>query len=426
MVLVSRRDAQTKPTAHRPLLAPGRGKRALSHVGGPTETAGDPALARAMAVAFTVRAGERDATLTHPFHAYPARLHPEIARQLVGLAESFLGRSGPLTILDPFCGSGTVGVETLVAGHRAWGRDLSPLAVELARIKTRLTTAAERRAVVDAAHRLAREAAAAVRAGVRAPVPRGEEAWFAPHTLAEVAALAALVRDLPPGLVRDASRMLLSSILVKVSRQASDSATQRSAKLVPPGTATRLFARKSLELDRGLASLARAVAPGTPPVEFHVDDATVLAAVADASVDAVITSPPYANTYDYVAHHARRYAWLGLDPGALREREIGAARWFDVPEAGALRFGRELASMCAALARVLRPGGIAWLVIADGAAGQRPLFADEALVAAVRATPLTIAARASQVRPTFDPVSARAFARRPKREHLIALVRRPS
>src|SRR5207302_354401 len=148
------RDPRTRKTAHRPLLGDRRGKRALSNVGGPIERAGDPDLAEALARAFAVRAGERDATLTHPFHAYPARLHPEVARHLVALAPP------RATVLDPCCGSGTVLIEALVAGRRAIGTDLSPLAVELASVKTRITTDPERRAMVETAHALAREGAA--------------------------------------------------------------------------------------------------------------------------------------------------------------------------------------------------------------------------------------------------------------------------
>jgi SAM-dependent methyltransferase len=373
-----------------------------------------------MAEAFAVRAGERDATLTHPFHAYPARLHPEVARRLLALVRA----PAPATVLDPCCGSGTVLVEALAAGHRAVGTDLSPLAIELSRMKTRLTSAAERRALVDAAHAVADEAAAIVRARTRMPVPPGEARWFAPHTLAEVAALAGLIGRMPAGFARDALRMLLSSILVKVSRQASDSDPRLVTKHVAPGAALHFFARKSFELERCLAALAHAVPPRTPRADAHADDATTLATVPDGSVDAVITSPPYANTYDYVAHHARRYAWLGMDASALARSEIGAARWFDVPEAGARRFERELAAMCAAFARVLRPGGLAWVVIADGATGERALPADEALMVALRGTALELAARVSQARPTFDRTSQRAFLRRPKREHLLALRRR--
>src|SRR3954467_176190 len=92
-------DRRSKPTARRPLLGEGGGKRALSNVGGPVESSGDPELSRPMAAAFAVRAGERDATLTHPFHAYPARLHPEVARALVAVVGTRV--SGGATILDP-------------------------------------------------------------------------------------------------------------------------------------------------------------------------------------------------------------------------------------------------------------------------------------------------------------------------------------
>ena len=72
-------------------------------------------------------------TLTHPFHSYPARMHPASARILVELVASS-GVRGP--ILDPFCGSGTTLVEARAEGIRAVGVDLNPLAVLVARAKT--------------------------------------------------------------------------------------------------------------------------------------------------------------------------------------------------------------------------------------------------------------------------------------------------
>ncbi len=404
-----------KPTAHRPLLRRKHAKRALVNVGGTVETAGDPSLSTAVAAALTVRAGERDATLTHPFHAYPARLHPEVARSLLGaLAPSHT------TVLDPFCGSGTVLVEALAAGQRALGRDLSPFAVELAALKTRVTTAEQRRAIVSATNAVAMRAEEVVRMRVKLPVPPGEARWFAPHTLREVAALTSEIAR-AEGLVRHALRMLLSSVLVKVSAQASDSDARPVRKDTPPGTALRLFAYKARELDRCLAALAAAVPKGTPPVDLAVDDASELATVPDATVHAIVTSPPYANTYDYVAHHARRYAWLGIDASRMAAGEIGAARWFEVPEAGVVRFRRELSSMCRAFARVMAPGARAAVVIADGAAGEEPVRADKMLREAAEAAGLRAVARASQERKAFDRDSVRAFAKHPKREHAIVL-----
>jgi hypothetical protein len=406
-----------KPSAHRPLLRRNHAKRALVNVGGPVETAGDEALAQRLAACLTAEPGERDATLTHPFHAYPARLHPDVARSLLDAL-----CPAPTAVLDPFCGSGTVLIEALASGHRPVGRDLSPFAVELAALKTRLTTSNERKAMVNAARALSARAADVARSRVELPVPDGEARWFHPHTLREVAALTREVGR-AEAWVRPALRMLLSSVLVKVSLQSSDSDVHLAHKDVAPGAALNLFAYKARELAPCLAALAAAVPRGTAPVDLAVDDAAQLTTVPAGSVGAIVTSPPYANTYDYVSHHARRYAWLGLDASRMAEGEIGAARWFAQPEVGAQRFARELADLCAAFARVMAPGALAAVVIADGAAGNAPLRADEAIAAAAASAGLQVVARASQERRAYDRESVRAFAQQPKREHVLALGR---
>lgn len=411
-----RRDART---AHRPLLRRPHAKRALVNVGGAVEAVGDEALCARLTEALTVRPGERDATLTHPFHAYPARLHPAVARSLL----SALSLPAGATLLDPFCGSGTVLIEAMAGGMRAVGRDLSPFAVELASLKTRLTSAGDRQRIVAAAGTVAMRAEQGVRMRWHAHVPRGEQRWFYPHTLAELSALSQELHR-TKGVTLAALRMLFSSILVKVSLQASDSDTRKVRKDVPIRAAIHWFADKAHELDRCLAAL-EAAAPGGVSAEVRADDATALETVASDSVDAIVTSPPYANTYDYVAQHERRYVWLDLDDKKMTEREVGAARWFrDEPELGVFRFGRELGLMCRAMSRVLKKGGRAAIVMGDGAAGAEPIFADEMLAEAARGADLKVVARASQARAVFDDDSREAFAKRPKREHVVVLGKR--
>lgn len=404
-----------RPSARRPRLRDPRARRALEQVGGEITATGEPALAARLADALRVRAGEGDATLTHPFHAYPARLHPGTARALVRALELPPGA----TLLDPFCGSGTVLVEAMAAGLRAVGRDLSPLAVALAEVKTWITTPAERREVVRMAYVVGDRARELVRAGARPDIPAGEAGWYLPHTRVELGVLRALLREVR-GPVGDALRMLLSSVLVKVSLQRSDSVMERVEKHVPPGAALHLFSYKSKELERGLAALAAATPPSASR-EVAEDDAASLETVAPGRADGALTSPPYANTYDYVDHHARRYAWLDLDASALRHKEIGAARWFADPAAGAARFRAELAAHFAALSRALRPGATALVVIGDGAARGMELRADATVADAARGAGFSVRATASQPRAAWDAESRSAFARAPRREHVIAL-----
>ena len=69
---------------------------------------------------------------THGFHQYPARMHPEIAKRLIS---KYAKKSSDL-VFDPFMGSGTVLVESMLHGNNSIGIDLNPLAVLLSTVKT--------------------------------------------------------------------------------------------------------------------------------------------------------------------------------------------------------------------------------------------------------------------------------------------------
>ena len=134
---------------------------------------GERGLADALVAALRAPAEEHDVaeTLTHPFHGYPARLHPATARILVEVVGAGARRSAPL--VDPFCGSGTVLVEARAAGRRAIGVDLNPLAVLVARAKTWTVPARRRHELRDAGHAISGAVLAAGRAARRAGAEPG-------------------------------------------------------------------------------------------------------------------------------------------------------------------------------------------------------------------------------------------------------------
>ncbi|MFP3190973.1 MAG: DNA methyltransferase [Thermoproteota archaeon] len=77
-------------------------------------------------------AGENTKYLTHGFHPYPARMMPLISKKVI---ETYAVKEDDI-ILDPFCGSGTVLVESLIHNKDAIGFDINPLAVLIAKAKT--------------------------------------------------------------------------------------------------------------------------------------------------------------------------------------------------------------------------------------------------------------------------------------------------
>jgi DNA modification methylase len=395
-------------------------KRALTNVGGPAERRGEESLARELARAVDVQPGAGLERWTHGFHAYAARLHPDTARRCLRCFAS-----PGCTVLDPFCGSGTVIVEALVAGCRATGRDLNPLAVRLARLRAALTTEEERRALRERAHRVGGVALERVRRGVPAPVAPGiPAAPFPPGVRAELAWLRFLASAERRPFVADALELTLSSLLPKVAERSGATGSAGARRGAPPGAVCRMFASRAGELVRCLAAFRRAVPRDAPPPDVRLDDARTLGTVPDASADLVLTSPPYPNVYDYAAQHALRAAWLRLDDWALRRGEIGARRTFLDPRRGLERWEADGRAWTTALARVMKPGSLALIAGGDGASPLGPLRFDECLERWAPAAGLRLVAAAAQRRPAFDPETRRAFRDRPRREHLVAL-RRP-
>lgn len=408
-------------------------RRSLSNVGGEIERGGDERaseqLAHAVDVAPTAEADAPDRAHVHGFHAYPARAHPVTARRLV---EAFAPARG--LVLDPFCGSGTILIEAMLAGRDALGTDLNPLAVMLARAKTYPRKPEVTAALIESAKEVAAFADARRKAklGATRRLPQEDVSVFAPHVLLEMDGLRAGIEKAPPE-ARPDLQLVLSSILVKLSAKRGDTSDEPLEKRVSAGYPARLFVRKTEELAQRFAVLAAALPSPPPRGRVLLDDAQKLAKVEDASVDAVITSPPYVATYDYLAHHELRMRWLGLDMRRLAKDELGARRHYEhlSPGQALASWEREMAAFLRALARVTKRGAPVVLLIADSATPRGPrgeppeaLRADVVVAdAAAHLGTFEPVARASQVRPHFHAPTMTAFRDKPRAEHALLLRR---
>lgn len=386
-------------------------------------------------------------TLTHPFHTYPARMHPATARVLVDVVGSVAqrdvtkarGMSDRPTLLDPFCGSGTALVEARAEGFRAVGVDLNPLAVLVARAKTWTVPAKRRRDLREIGHAISGEALAAGKAARRSgaqPMPQRKPvgfdpnarnrrlaSWFAPHVRRELELIAMHLDDLrerDPELA-DVLTACLSAILYKVSSRTSDTDGTWVDRNIARGAAARLFAQRVDLLEAGLHDLSR-VAGGSAEV-FEHDVRRMSEVVPDGTAAGLLTSPPYAGTYDYAEHQRLRFDFLGLRHRALDAGEIGARRSFRTSQEGERLWRGALADTLDAISRVLAPNALAAIVIGDSFAGGRAMYALDDLRLALT-DDLVVAAWASQERPMLGAAEKRAFGDRPKAEHVMLLRRR--
>ena len=312
--------------------------------------------------------------LTHRIHPYPAKFIPQIPNALI----QELSGVGD-TVGDIFCGSGTTLVEALTLKRHAVGIDANPLACLIARSKTTALEEAE----VEALQALAAKSRAfgdsilaSGEAGDLFPTERFVSTawrpdyekltfWFETHVIEELAEALQWCQALTTEAARDLALTSLSSIIVAVSRQDSDTRYVRREKNIPQGETMRRFSRT-------LEQATQAAIEFTDIVESrfkrHIVEANLLDMPQIPRLDLVVCSPPYPNAYSYHLYHQTRMIWLGMNQPKFKKEEIGSHRKYSSPgKNGATveTFRGEFASIFQWLARYLKRHGYACLVVGN-------------------------------------------------------------
>ena len=395
-----------------PVLRKERRKQAFSVLGGAVERVGHAESAAALAELLAPDPGLARA-LTHGFHSYAGRMHPFTARTAIARF-SQLGQE----VLDPFCGSGTVLVEAMAAGRKAVGSDASPLAVIIAQVRSTTLGPEGRARLVEGARQIAEQAAERARKRQRPEIPQWaarEKDRFFPHVALELYGLRALIGETKEDDVGRALRACLSSILVKFMRGSEEAQARRIGRGVP----SHFFAGRAEELARGLEALERRTPAGTPRPQIRVADARDLGIAPADRFDLILSSPPYAGTYDYAEHHDVRFLWLGLPRANLDRVQVGARD--EGLGSAAQRWLHDRRRWLSEMARVARRGAAVILQVGDGVVAGAPEDAAQTVEDEAQRLGLTPVARVSQARPPHDYRLRQIFEGRPRREHIVLL-----
>jgi len=225
----------------------------------------------------------------HRWFRYSAGFSAEWVKWL--LAER---KGRELRVLDPFVGSGTTCLACDEMGVESYGLEAHPFVHRVASAKLSYTSDAERLlAKAESAFRFAREAQAAN------DYPDLIQKCFGPETLDFLDRFRQAVEKEQDG-TREAE--LLWVALVSALRVASEAGTAPwqyvlpgRRKTSPPSPEAALH--KAIQM---IAADIRFMARRAKPLaKLRIDDARKCATVPDVWATLVITSPPYANNYDY-------------------------------------------------------------------------------------------------------------------------------
>jgi excisionase family DNA binding protein len=309
-------------------------------------------------------------SLTHGIHPYPAKFPPQIPARLIEI----LTKPGDI-VLDPFCGSGTTVVEALRLDRAAVATDVNPVAILLTEAKSlRLDAAGDR--TLEELERVVEEDAARERGEpllfsepypvcnpVNPPSIPHLEHWFCPVAIREIGLVLGRIEKLKQEAAQKAARAALSAILVMVSNQDSETRYAARPRELGTGDVLAAFLRKLREVHRLLAAFREAT--GLREARVLMADARDLPVEVIGAIDAVVTSPPYANAFDYHLYHRHRMYWLGYDPGELRRLEIGSHLNYQRRGDGIETYRSDMRRCLKSMAMVLKPGGPCALVVGD-------------------------------------------------------------
>ncbi|MDA8192588.1 MAG: DNA adenine methylase [Thermaerobacter sp.] len=330
---------------------------------------------------------------THVIHSYPAMMIPQVARGLIARLRRL--NADAQTLLDPFCGAGTVLVEAARQGLASWGNDLNPLALRIARART---TPVDEAVLTRESDRLQEALTASRLARWDGPIPafKGRDYWFK----AEVSrALAFVQQQIARQLTDPDVRRLAEVAFSETVRLASNTRNgefklyripaDRLAAFQPDVLA--LFSQTWQRYRAGLGEFNAALRQAAA-TRIVYGDSRRLAGVPDAFFDLMVTSPPYGDSRTTVAYgqfSRLSLEWLGVPPEEARrvDRQLLGGRQTPDSPAGAMlpaavqtglaaiavqdparagevqAFYRDLDRALGAITQKLRPGALcAWVV----------------------------------------------------------------
>lgn len=266
-------------------------------------------------------------SLTHYIHSYPAKLLKHIP--IFFINSSYILPEKNSVVLDPFCGTGTVLLESIVSGHNALGCDSNPIARLIAEAKTKVIhpddLELEFRKVIARAKRF--------RKGSDLKVINAD-LWFPERTKNNLAKLIRSIDDVENIDVRNFLKVTFSNIVKKVSYsdprlsvpvrlKEEKYSKEKKEKVVAHlekiqhADVYHVFQTHFQEnlkrltklIETGTQSEAKIIGSDARKVTADLDSPEI---IPDESVDLVLTSPPYAGAQKYIRSSSLSLGWLGF------------------------------------------------------------------------------------------------------------------
>ncbi|MCK6620362.1 MAG: hypothetical protein HUU32_13210 [Calditrichaceae bacterium] len=303
----------------------------------------------------------------HYFHYYPGRIFPYIPLYILSL-EEISHLKGP--VLDPFAGSGTVLLESLInpiIKRNALGVEINPLARLISKVKTTPLDVIKVLSLLDNLHSLFSQYSQTANLNSHVPDFKNINLWFSSHAITQLSKLKWAIENLEASTqYRDFFLVAFSSIIRKVSKADPNipppvvlkpqkyknnprtyEKLQKFLEQAENPSVWQLFAnvlKNNLTRIDGLNGF-KEIKNGSITAKIIYDDARHIkhgqlleggrinkefaTELASSSIEVILTSPPYLTAQKYIRTNRLELFWLGYTEEEIQnldKQSIGTER----------------------------------------------------------------------------------------------------
>ena len=310
--------------------------------------------------------------LTHNIHRYSGKFIPQIARTAIEL----LSKDGDI-VLDPYMGSGTTLLESQLSNRYSIGIDLNPLAVLIAQGKNCILGELDFKYLtedfidnldcmsVDNQLPLFFEGTNEQIKIFESESWRFNDSWFTkwfqPHILHDLIAIYSCVLSISLPKAKLIAKVTFSDILRKFSNANSRYPNVMFDKNAPKKASPYKFYKQLLLKNLSdLRDLRTQVTPAFVPTIYCCSNLNM--PIEDASVNAIITHPPYIAAIPYAEYGALSLHWFGINEKELDKKLTGGKRQ---SKSVVSRFFVDYSLFFKECYRVLKPGCFLFVMVGN-------------------------------------------------------------
>lgn len=308
--------------------------------------------------------------LTHNIHRYSGKFIPQIARQVIDLTT----QKGDI-ILDPYLGSGTTALESMLSHRNFIGIDINPLAILIAKVKTTILSIKD---LMDFKHdfnemidQLYDNDTPLLNQLLQTKIESPETSWrfsnewnkkwYQEHVLKDLINIYNHIEYIQNENLKRIAQVAFSDILRKTSNASSKYPNvmyDKNHKIKQ--SPLKSFKASFNGIIDNLIELSTTYTSNTG-CEIILSDNTKLS-LADQSIDAIITHPPYIAAVPYAEYGCLSLEWFGHSSKELDSKLTGGRRHKkDIVE----RFESDYQKMISESARVLKNGKYAFFMVGN-------------------------------------------------------------